>query len=195
LSRGILDTSVLIADDVAALPGELAISVVSLAELHFGVLLAVDDDARARRLSRLSAMQRQFDPLPVDEAVAESYALLSARVVKTGRQPRARVMDLLIAATAHAHDAAHLLATHTISGGSKDLSRSPLSESTQRTQLPEIAEVDDSANPQGLFDGERNLQGAETIGSGGGRLAVAFDGGREAADDDVVEVIAGVHFD
>jgi hypothetical protein len=87
-----------------------------------------------------------------------------------------------------------LLATHTISGGSKDLSRSPLSESTQRTQLPEIAEVDDSANPQGLFDGERNLQGAETIGSGGGRLAVAFDGGREAADDDVVEVIAGVHF-
>jgi toxin FitB len=38
---------VLIADDVAALPGELAISVVSLAELHFGVLLAVEDDARA----------------------------------------------------------------------------------------------------------------------------------------------------
>jgi toxin FitB len=106
LSRGILDTSVLIADDVAALPGELAISVVSLAELHFGVLLAVEDEARARRLSRLSAMQRRFDPLPVDEAVAESYGLLAARVVKTGRQPRARVMDLLIAATAHAHDAA-----------------------------------------------------------------------------------------
>jgi predicted nucleic acid-binding protein len=97
---------VLIADDVAPLPGELAISVVSLAELHFGVLLAVEDDARARRLSRLSAMQRRFDPLPVDEAVAESHGLLAARVVKTGRQPRARVMDLLIAATAHAHDAA-----------------------------------------------------------------------------------------
>jgi toxin FitB len=97
---------VLIADDVAPLPGELAISVVSLAELHFGVLLAVDDDARARRLSRLSAMQRRFDPLPVDEAVAESYGLLAARVVKAGRQPRARVMGLLIAATAHAHDAA-----------------------------------------------------------------------------------------
>jgi predicted nucleic acid-binding protein len=101
-----MDTSVLIADDVAPLPGELAISVVSLAELHFGVLLAGDDDARARRLSRLSAMQRRFDPLPVDEAVAESYGLLAARVVKAGRQPRARVMDLLIAATAHAHDAA-----------------------------------------------------------------------------------------
>jgi toxin FitB len=106
LSRGILDTSVLIADDVAPLPGELAISAVSLAELHFGVLLASDDNARARRLSRLSAMQRRFDPLPVDEAVAESYGLLAARVAKAGRQPRARVMDLLIAATAHAHDAA-----------------------------------------------------------------------------------------
>ena len=105
MSRGILDTSVLIADDVSPLPGELAISAVSLAQLHFGVLLAADDDARARRLSRLSAMQRRFDPLPVDEAVAESYGLLAARLVKAGRQPRARVMDLLIAATAHAHGA------------------------------------------------------------------------------------------
>jgi predicted nucleic acid-binding protein len=105
LSRGILDTSVLIADDVAPLPGELAISVVSLAELHFGVLVAVDDDARARRLHRLSTVQRRFDPLPVDEAVAESYGILASRVVKAGRQPRTRVMDLLIAATAHAHGA------------------------------------------------------------------------------------------
>jgi predicted nucleic acid-binding protein len=105
LSRGILDTSVLIADDVTPLPGDLAISVASLAELHFGVLLTDDDDARARRLSRLSAMQRRFDPLPVDELVAESYGLLASRVVMAGRQPRARVMDLLIAATARAHDA------------------------------------------------------------------------------------------
>jgi toxin FitB len=105
VSRGILDTSVLIADDVAPLPGELAISVVSLSELHFGVLLARDDDARARRLSRLSAMQRRFDPLPVDEAVAESYGVLASQVVKASRQPRAWVMDLLIAATARAHDA------------------------------------------------------------------------------------------
>ena len=100
-----LDTSVLIADDVAPLPGELAISAASLAELHFGVLVAVDDEARASRLSRLSAVQRRFDPLPVDDLVAESYGLLAARVVRSGRQPRARVMDLLIAATAHAHGA------------------------------------------------------------------------------------------
>lgn len=105
MSRGILDTSVLIATDIAPIPGELAISVVSLAELQFGVLVAKDEAARAARLARLSALQRRFDPLPVDEAVADSYAQLAARVVQVGRQPRARTMDLLIAATAHAHNA------------------------------------------------------------------------------------------
>ena len=105
MSRGVLDTSVLIADDVAPLPGDLAISAVSLAELHFGVLVAPHEEARARRLSRLSAVLRRFDALPLDEAVAESYGLLAARVARSGRQPRARVMDLLIAATAHAHRA------------------------------------------------------------------------------------------
>jgi len=105
VSRGILDTSVLVADDVVPIPGELAISIVSIAELKFGVLVAKNDQTRATRLSRLSSIERRFDPLPVDEAVADSYARLAARVVAAGRQPRARVMDLLIAATAHAHDA------------------------------------------------------------------------------------------
>ncbi len=106
VSRGVLDTSILIATDVTPIPGELAISVASLAELQFGVLIAKTAEARALRLARLSAIQRRFDPLPVDEAVADSYARLAARVVEVGRQPRARMMDLLIAATAHAHGAA-----------------------------------------------------------------------------------------
>jgi toxin FitB len=106
VTRGVLDTSVLIADDVAPLPGELAISVVSLAEMSFGVLVAKDDDQQAARLARLSALQRRFDALPVDEAVADSYGRLAALVVRAGRRPRARTMDLLIAATAHAHGAA-----------------------------------------------------------------------------------------
>ena len=75
-------------------------------ELHFGVLVAKTSHVRAGRLARLSAIQRRFDPLPVDDAVAASYGQLAARVVQVGRQPRARVTDLLIAATAHAHDAA-----------------------------------------------------------------------------------------
>ena len=46
---GILDTSILIATDVTPIPGELAISVASLAELQFGVLIAKTAEARALR--------------------------------------------------------------------------------------------------------------------------------------------------
>jgi toxin FitB len=106
VSRGVLDTSVLVAADLAVLPGELAISVVSLAELQFGVLVAKNSEARGLRLARLSRVQRQFDPLPVDDAVADSYGTLAARVAQLGRKPRSRALDLLIAATAHAHSAA-----------------------------------------------------------------------------------------
>jgi toxin FitB len=103
--RAVLDTSVVVATDLGPLPGELAISAVTLAELHFGVLVAADAAVRAERLRRLSVLQRRFDALPLDEAVAASYGQLAAAVVAAGRRPRARTMDLLIAATAHAHDA------------------------------------------------------------------------------------------
>jgi predicted nucleic acid-binding protein len=103
--RAVLDTNLVIATDVPALEGELAISAVTIAELHFGVLVAREPSTRAERLRRLSVLQRAFDPLPVDDAVAASYGQLAAAVVAAGRQPRARTMDLLIAATAHAHDA------------------------------------------------------------------------------------------
>jgi hypothetical protein len=52
----------LIAADVSPIPGDLAISVISIAELQFGVPVAPDH----ARPSRLSAIQRRFDPLPVD---------------------------------------------------------------------------------------------------------------------------------
>jgi len=87
------------------LGGELAISAATLSELHFGVLVASDPAVRAERLRRLSRLQQNFDALPVDEAVAVSYGRLAAAMVAAGRQPRARTMDLLIAATAHAHGA------------------------------------------------------------------------------------------
>jgi toxin FitB len=103
--RAILDTSVVIGTDVAPLEGELAISAATLAELHFGVLVTADANIRAERLRRLSELQRHFDAIPVDEAVATSFGELAAAVAASGRQPRARVMDLLIAATAHAHSA------------------------------------------------------------------------------------------
>ena len=103
--RAILDTSVVIAADVGYLEGELAISSATLAELHFGVLVATEAGVRAERLRRLSILQHQFDALPVDDAVAASYGQIAAAVAGAGRQPRARTMDLLISATAHAHSA------------------------------------------------------------------------------------------
>ncbi len=103
--RAILDTSVIIAGDITPIPGVLAISAITLAELQFGVLVAKTAAVRAERLRRLSILQRHFDALPVDEAVAISYGQLAAAVVDAGRQPRRRAMDLHIAATAHAHSA------------------------------------------------------------------------------------------
>jgi len=103
--RAILDTSVVIATDVPVLGGELAISAITLAELHFGVLVANEQKVRSERLRRLMVVQRKFDALPVDDAVAASYGQVAAAIVDAERQPRARSMDLLIAATAHAHAA------------------------------------------------------------------------------------------
>jgi toxin FitB len=103
--KAVLDTSVVIATDVSELRGELAISSITLAELHFGILVARDPATRAERLRRLSILQRHFDALPLDDAVTASYGEIAAAVVHAGRQPRARTMDLLIAATAHAHSA------------------------------------------------------------------------------------------
>lgn len=103
--RAVLDTSVVVADNVAPIPGILAISAATLAEFQFGVLVARTSTIRAERLRRLSVLQRHFDALPVDDAVAVSYGRLAAAVVEAGREPLPRVMDLLIAATAHAHDA------------------------------------------------------------------------------------------
>src|SRR3954451_3826137 len=101
--RAILDTSVLIGADQ---PGELegAISAASLAELHFGVLVAADDDERARRALRLGVIEATFDPLPIDAAVAREWGRLAATVRTRGGQPRRRALDLAIAATANAHN-------------------------------------------------------------------------------------------
>lgn len=101
--RGLLDTSVVIAHDVDDLPDVAAISAATLAELHFGVHLARDDRARRSRLRRLTEIEARFDPVPVDAPVARSYGALAQLVVRAGRRPRRRAMDLLIAATAHAH--------------------------------------------------------------------------------------------
>jgi predicted nucleic acid-binding protein len=103
--RILLDTSMLLGPDPGPIEGEIAISAVSLAELHFGVLVARSEATRAERLRRLAVVERTFDALPVDDVVAREYGRLAAAVVAARRKPRARMADLLIAATALAHDA------------------------------------------------------------------------------------------
>lgn len=97
--RALLDTSVLIGTDP---PGdvEAAISVVSLTELHYGVLVAVDDEERGRRMDRLSAVEAAFDPLPITAEIARAWGRLASAVTQRGGNPRRRQIDLAIAATA-----------------------------------------------------------------------------------------------
>ncbi len=98
--RVLLDTSVLIAADPPP-DVEAAISVASIAELHFGVLVACDDEERARRVTRLGSIEAAFDPLPLSVEVAREWGRLSAAVCQRGGQPRRRAVDLAIAATAN----------------------------------------------------------------------------------------------
>jgi predicted nucleic acid-binding protein len=109
--RALLDTSVLIG---AESPGDLegAISAASLAELHFGVLVAGDPDERARRTQRLGVIEATFDPLPIDTAVAREWGRLAAAIAERGGRPRRRAMDLAIAATANVADVP--LVTHDV---------------------------------------------------------------------------------
>ena len=105
--RLILDTNVLIDGLVPTGSGdEAAISMATLAELRFGVLIARTPESRVARMRVLSSAESALAALPVDDVVASSYALLATKTVAAGRQPRARAFDLLIAATAHAHGAA-----------------------------------------------------------------------------------------
>jgi predicted nucleic acid-binding protein len=106
-ARGLLDTSVLIASesgrplDAGRLPDELAISAVTIAELHVGVLAAHDVDTRARCLATLEATA-DVHLLPVDERVAAAWARLRVHLADAGR--KLNVNDLWIAATALAND-------------------------------------------------------------------------------------------
>lgn len=106
LPRIVLDTSVLIGAARPAADQPAAISAVSIAELHFGVLRARDDEQRAARVRRLGLIESRFPaPLPVDDLVAREWGSLMAAVAARGGDPRRRAADLAIAATARVHGA------------------------------------------------------------------------------------------
>jgi predicted nucleic acid-binding protein len=102
--RGLIDTSVVIDLEQVladALPRELAVSAVTMAELAAGPHATRDLRERARRQDRLQRAEATFDPLPVDAEVARAYGRVYAAVSAAGRKARGRrAMDLLVAATA-----------------------------------------------------------------------------------------------
>jgi predicted nucleic acid-binding protein len=110
VAAGLLDTSVVIdwADRAVAeaLPDDVAVSAVTVAELAAGPHLASSGVERANRQARLQQVEAMFEPLPFDAVAARSYGLIVAAVIEAGRSHRSRVADLLIAATAHANDLA-----------------------------------------------------------------------------------------
>lgn len=101
--RALLDTSFFIASETGRPLGELGdvdqteISVVTVAELTVGVLVAADVD-RSRRLRTLSVVESTWDPLPVTVEVARTFAGMVADLRARGR--RVPVLDALVAATA-----------------------------------------------------------------------------------------------
>lgn len=88
------------------LPEEIAVSVITAAELELGVLRASEAGARAIRLATLSRVQAAYPLLPVDPEVASCFARLASAELARGR--RLRRHDTWIAATALRHSAAVL---------------------------------------------------------------------------------------
>ncbi len=101
--KALLDTSFFVAAESGRPLGEMSgiteteVSVVTLAELTVGVLLANDAD-RATRVATLAAVESTWDPLPVDAEVARAFARIVADL--RARRRRVPLLDALIAATA-----------------------------------------------------------------------------------------------
>jgi predicted nucleic acid-binding protein len=105
VTRGLADTTVFIAResgrplDQRSLPDELAVSIVTVAELRVGVLVADNVGVRDQRLATLTVAM-SLEPVPIDDDVAEQWARLRVQLRDTGQ--RMHVNDSWIAATAMA---------------------------------------------------------------------------------------------
>lgn len=101
--RALLGTSFFVATESGRPLGEMdrvtetEVSVVTLAELTVGVLMA-DEDDRSARVATLSAVESTWDPLPIDAEVARQFARIVAALRANGR--RVPILDALVAATA-----------------------------------------------------------------------------------------------
>jgi predicted nucleic acid-binding protein len=108
MSRGILDTSTLILlgrlQDTDSLPAEPLITVITLAELSVGPLVASSDEERSARQAHLQQAEADFDPLPFDAPAARSFGRVAAGLRRAERKPAARAYDAMTAAIAVSRD-------------------------------------------------------------------------------------------
>jgi predicted nucleic acid-binding protein len=103
MSDGLLDTNILIHFPNlhrSELPTRAAISTVTVAELSHGIHATNDPVERMKRTESLEWALSRFDAIPFDIDIARLYGRITAAVASTGRSPRSRVADQMIAATA-----------------------------------------------------------------------------------------------
>ncbi len=104
---GLLDTSTVILlgriTDPTALPDEIVISAITLAELSVGPHVAQSQEERVARQAHLQQAEADFEPLPFDAAAARAFGRVAASLRRAGRKPAARAYGALIAATAIAN--------------------------------------------------------------------------------------------
>jgi len=87
--------------DAKALPIDIAVTAIAMAELAAGPHATANLAERARRQDRLQRAEAVFDPLPFDNAATRAHGRIYATVLSGGRKARgARAVDLLIAAIA-----------------------------------------------------------------------------------------------
>jgi predicted nucleic acid-binding protein len=106
---GVVDTSIIAAlrlYEPSELPDTMLITAVTLGELSYGPHVTDDPVKRAGRVAVLQHVEATFDPLPYDQGAARLYGQICAALRATGRQPRTRASDLMIAATAASNDLA-----------------------------------------------------------------------------------------
>jgi predicted nucleic acid-binding protein len=107
MSRAVADTSVFVAREtgrpMAPLPDQIAVSVITAAELELGVLRAADA-TRSQRLATLANVRASYPLLPIDAETASCFARLADEALRAGRRPKRH--DTWIAATALRHGAA-----------------------------------------------------------------------------------------
>ena len=103
MTRGLLDTNVFISLELGRsvksqmIPDELAISVVTLAELEFGVYSATDQQTRVKRMSTFRKVM-DFEAIDITSDIASIWAALRA----SGQAKKSKLSenDVWIAATA-----------------------------------------------------------------------------------------------